>query len=284
MATDIGVQVTEPRGNGVPLVIPCPVKWDSLSHLQLSMSGSKADLVLSHLPGFFKSRIWIFYGKIPQFVNNGNRFKKKIKDYEDQLKYVRGLDAGSSVNSVLLWQISWLQRTWPVFPEFVAEKDLWICWCGVALGPFLKICSAGCWADRNKSRFQESQELHQEWMTRLWRMHCPHQGTLRERSPAGGVCKTSTRDPTRVSFTHWPVQGVPTLSYVFSAHPLSPFLSNSTEVQNHSWQLAYKWKEEDKQGAHPSWVSTTASKPCAARGVIAALNELKAMLLHRAGH
>ena len=78
-------------------------------------------------------------------------------------------------------------------------------------------------------------------------MHCPHQGPAGEKSPAGGVCKTSTRDPTRVSFTHWPVQGVPTLSYVFSAHPLSPLLSNSTEVQNHSWQLAYKWKEEEKR-------------------------------------
>lgn len=109
-------------------------------------------------------------------------------------------------------------------------------------------------------------------------------GPPRERSPAGGVCKTSTRDPTRVSFTHWPVQGVPTLSYVFSAQPLSPFLSSSTEVQNHSWQLGYKWKEEDKQGADPSWVSITASKPFAGRGVAAALNELKAMLLRKAGH
>lgn len=79
MATDTGVQVAEPRGSGVPLVIPCPVKWDSFSHLQLSMPGSKADLALSHLPGFFKSRIWIFYGKIPRFVNTGNKFKKKFK-------------------------------------------------------------------------------------------------------------------------------------------------------------------------------------------------------------
>lgn len=38
-----------------------------------------------------------------------------------------------------------------------------------------------------------------------------------------------------------------------------------------------------KKGAHPSWVNTTASKPCAGRGVTAALNELKAMLLHKAG-
>lgn len=89
-------------------------------------------------------------------------------------------------------------------------------------------------------------------------------GPAGERSPAGGVCKTG--DPTRVSFTHWPVQTVPTLSYVFSAHPLSPFPANSTEVQNHSWQLGYGWKEEDRQGRDPSRVGTAASKPCARRG------------------
>lgn len=78
MATDIGVQVTEPRGNGVPLVIPC-LSNGTASPSPASTSGSKADLPLSHLPGVFKSRIWVFSGKIPQFVNTGNRVKKKLK-------------------------------------------------------------------------------------------------------------------------------------------------------------------------------------------------------------